>query len=308
LRLNPVPARPDEITVQSKPLSGCRLASADLLAKSLGRLTETTLEAAGEIELVAKIELRGNFLDRETPLMQQRCGAVDSRIEMKASWGKTDDFAEFFSKRLVGKPEFTGDSGRVSVGGVMSGEQFARRVQPVIARRRRFFRGFTVGEDFREHGDEATHGNLRRNFLPQVQRRNELKEPAEPVIAILCVMHGLAGIEQFCVAQQIERRAFELEPEFIPKFVRPRPAAMRMAGKVGDQIALADVHRIDLRVGIEAAAFHHVAQGVTRQRAHRPGKEADTKSPLVNPAKADSAERRFHRPQQQPGFYGVVDE
>ena len=76
-------------------------AAADPAAKGARGLPKAALETAREIELVAELELRGDFLDRVPALVQQRRGAVDAGIEMKPARRKTNRTSEFLPERLV---------------------------------------------------------------------------------------------------------------------------------------------------------------------------------------------------------------
>lgn len=54
------------------------LTPAHALLKRAGRMTEPPLEASREIELIAKLELRGDFLDRVLALVQQCRRSIDA--------------------------------------------------------------------------------------------------------------------------------------------------------------------------------------------------------------------------------------
>jgi len=87
--------------------------TADALTKGARRLTEPAFEAAREIELVAEIELGGDFFNRVSTLMEERGGAIDARIEMKSSGRKADGFTKLFPKRLIGETHFLRDHRRL---------------------------------------------------------------------------------------------------------------------------------------------------------------------------------------------------
>ena len=73
-------------------------AAADPAAKGARGLPKAALETAREIELVAELELRGDFLDRVPALVQQRGGSINSRIEVKTAGRKSDRTAKFFAE------------------------------------------------------------------------------------------------------------------------------------------------------------------------------------------------------------------
>ena len=53
-------------------------AAPNALSERSWRLPKAPLETAGEIELIAELELRGDLLDRVTPLVKERGGPVDA--------------------------------------------------------------------------------------------------------------------------------------------------------------------------------------------------------------------------------------
>ncbi len=271
-------------------------------------MAEAAFETAREIKLVAEFELRGDFFDREFALVEKGSGAIDARIEVEAAGGEADGIAKFFAKRLVGKAEFTRDGGGRCAGFAVGDHHLAGGVEPVFARGGCFLRGLAVGEDFGEHGNETADGDLRRSFLAEMERWDELKKAAKPVVAVLRVMHGRARVEQLRVAEEIEGGALELKPEFVPKFAGLRAATVRVIGEVEDEIALADFRPRRVRVGVEAVAVHHVAKRIAVERALRIRRHADAEAALVYAAKANGAERGFDRAEEEPGFYGVIDD
>jgi len=108
-------------------------------------VAEAALEAAGEIELVAELQLRGDLLDRETPLMQQGGGAVDAGVEVEAAGGKADGGAKFLAEGLVGEAKLFGDGVGREAGPAVGDHQLAGGVEPVLARRGRVVGRLAVG-------------------------------------------------------------------------------------------------------------------------------------------------------------------